>query len=95
MANQQEIRRALERFADCGGKHAFRLCGGHDFLGWVLEVGVDAILVAWAPSPFYAQRIDTEEMSPPDEWLRFTDIELDSLAYWDEVARRWIDFRAR
>jgi hypothetical protein len=82
----------FERFAETGAKHIFRLRSGQEFLGWVMEVGEDAILFACAPSPFYAQAAGTEEMSPPDEWVRFADIELSSLAYWDDVARRWIDF---
>jgi hypothetical protein len=82
----------FERFVETGEKYAFRLRSGQEFLGWVMEVGEDAILVAWAPSPFYAQATGTEEMSPPDEWVRFADIEPSSLAYWDDAACRWIDF---
>jgi hypothetical protein len=82
----------FERFVETGEKYAFRLRSGQEFLGWVMEVGEDAILVAWAPSPFCAQATGTEEMSPPDEWVRFADIEPSSLAYWDDAASRWIDF---
>jgi hypothetical protein len=92
MSNDQEIRHRFERYRETGEKHAFRLRSGQAFLGWVVEVGEDAALVAWAPSPFYAQATGKDEMSPPDEWLRFADIEPSSLSYWDGVARRWVDF---
>jgi hypothetical protein len=93
MGEGEEVRQRFERFAATGVKHAFRLRSGQEFLGWVVEVREDAALVAWAPSPFYSQATGTDEMSPPDEWLPFTDIESSSLSYWDDTARRWIEFR--
>lgn len=92
MAASRETRLRFERFAEVGVKHAFQLRSGQDFLGWVIEVKEDAILVSWAPSPFYAQGRGTDDMSPPDEWVKFDDIEPTSLGYWDDVTRRWIDF---
>jgi len=82
------IRLLFERFAETGAKHAFRLRSGQEFLGWVLDVGEEAALVSWAPSPFYAQATGTDETAPPDEWIPFTDIVPSSLSYWDDTARR-------
>jgi hypothetical protein len=82
----------FKRFAATGEKHAFQLRSGAEFLGWVMDVGADAVLVAWAPSPFHAQATGTSEMAPPDEWLPFADIEPASLSYWDDATRRWVDF---
>ena len=81
-----------ERFAEVGAKHAFRLRSGREFLGWVVEIREDAVLVSWAPSPFYAQASGTADMSPPNEWVLFADIEPSSLNYWDDEKRRWIEF---
>ena len=95
MNDDRESRRRFERFAETGEKHAFRLRSGRDFLGWVVEVGEDAVLVSWAPSPFHAQATGTDEWSPPDEWVRFADIDPASLSFWDGTARRWVDFQER
>jgi hypothetical protein len=99
MSEASKIRLRFERFADAGEKHAFRLRSeklkarfGSEFLGWVMEVGEDAVLAAFAPSPFYAQAAGTSEMAPPDEWVPFDAIEPSSLAYWDDATRRWVDF---
>lgn len=92
MSESREIRLHFERFADAGEKHSFRLRSGQDFLGWIIEVGEDAVLVAWAPTPFYAQANGKDEMSPPDEWVRFAKIDHSSLSYWDHTTCRWVDF---
>ena len=92
MTETTNMRLRFERFAEAGEKHAFRLRSGQNFEGWVVDVGEDAVFVLWASSPFYAQATGTDKMSPPDEWIRFEDIDLASLGYWDDTARRWIDF---
>ena len=92
MSEREAIRNRFEQFADAGEKHAFRLYSGREFLGWVMEVREDAILVMWAPLPFYAQATGTDEMAPPDEWVRFADIEPPSLGYYDGAAHCWVDF---
>ncbi len=85
MEENQKARSLFERFADSGSKHAFRLRTGREFLGWVLGIRADAVLANWAPSPF--------EMSPPEEWIRFADIELASLEYWDDADDHWVRFQ--
>jgi len=94
MSSDPNLRAIFERFADTGDKHAFRFRDGRDFLGWVMDVTEDAVLVSWAPSPFYAQATGTAEMSPEDELVRFSDIELGSLAWWDGAARQWVELLA-
>jgi hypothetical protein len=92
MAEASHIRLRFERFAETGAKHAFQLRSGREFLGWAMDIREEAVLVSWAPSPFYAQATDTDEMAPPDEWIPFTDIVPSSLSYWDDMARRWVSF---
>ncbi len=84
------LRALLERSADAGDRHAFRLRDGREFLGWIVEVAAEAVLVSWAPSPFYAQATGTTEMSPADEWVQFTEIASGSLARWDDATRQWV-----
>jgi outer membrane protein assembly factor BamB len=78
-----------ERFSKLGAKHGFRLKNGTEFLGWVLETKEDAVFVAWAPSPLYAQATGTDKMSPPDEWIVYSKIDSNSRAYWDAEAKCW------
>jgi hypothetical protein len=92
MSNESEVRQRFEQFSETGETHAFRFRSGQNFQGWVIEVGEEAILVMWAPSPFYAQATGSDEMSPPDEWVKFSDIEPSSLSYWDDTAGLWIDY---
>ncbi len=92
MAPDPDIRRTFEQFAEVGEKHAFSFRGGGEFLGWVLEVGADAVLVGWAPSPLYAQATGTEEMAPPDHWVPLSEIVPESLAYWDDELRSWCSY---
>lgn len=80
----------LERSADAGDRHAFEFRDGREFLGWIVEVTDEAVLVSWAPSPFYAQAAGTTEMSPADEWVQFTEIVPGSLARWDDGTRQWV-----
>jgi len=74
-----------EQYSNTGEKHDFTLKDGSEFLGWIIEVSDSAVLVMWAPSPLYGD----DEMSPPDEWIPFTDIVLESLSYWDDQMRTW------
>jgi outer membrane protein assembly factor BamB len=78
-----------ERFSKFGAKHGFRLINGAEFLGWVLEAKEDAVFVAWAPSPLYAQATGTDQMSPPDAWILYSEIDSNSQAYWDAEAKCW------
>jgi len=50
-------------------------------MGWIEDVTDDAVLVMWAPSPFYAQATGTDEMSPPNEWIPLEQIVPDSVVY--------------
>lgn len=81
----------FEQFAILGGKHAFLLRSGHAFLGWVLEVGEYELMAEWSPSPISTQS-STDDLLAPEDTIRFEDIDLDSLSYWDETAQGWIDF---
>lgn len=58
----------------------------------MLETKEDAVYVAWAPSPVYAQAIGTDEMSPPDEWILYSEIDSTSRTYWDAEANCWLDY---
>ena len=91
MSEGQETRIHFQRFVETGVKHAFRLRSGQHFLGWVVEVCDDAILVEWAPCPFYAQATGTGEMASPNEWVRLGDIDPSSISFWDDETRRWIN----
>ncbi len=82
----------LERFANLGERHAFRLRSGGPFLGWVLEVGADAVLVLWAPSPFDEPPSGTDDAAPEETWISFDELVPGSLSYWDDQARVWTDF---
>jgi hypothetical protein len=84
-------RLCFERLAEDRSRIGFRFRNGHEFLGWVGEVGESVALLIWAPSPFYAQATGTDEWAPPDAWVPFTEIELASLQFWDESARVWVD----
>jgi hypothetical protein len=79
MTDAKAIYDYFNQLSETGDRCWFRLKSGGTFEGWVLEVSADEVLVMWAPSPFYAQATGTDEMSPPDEWIQFADIELSSL----------------
>jgi len=52
---------------------------GNTFEGWVLEVTDDALLVMWRSSPIYAMSTDGDEWSRPDEWIKITDIDMETI----------------
>lgn len=91
MTLDMTTRSLLEQFADLGGKHAFRLRSGGEFLGWVLEVCQCELIAEWSPSPISSQS-SIDDLLAPEDTIRFEDIDLDSLSYWDETAQHWIDF---
>ena len=75
-------------FGELGEKHAFTLRSGTAFLGWVDDVREDAVQVLWAPGPLDYPAGDPD----PTEWIPFASIDLNSLAFWDRNAGRWVDF---
>lgn len=93
MTEQQfaAVRLCFERFGEDRSRVGFRFRDGREFLGWAPETDEDAVLVLWAPSPFYAQATGTDDWAPPDEWVPFAEIDLSSLQFWDETARVWVD----
>ncbi len=80
------------KFEDCGDSHGFTFKDGVEFMGWVMEVATDSIKIMWAPSPFYGQSRGTDEWSPPDQWVKFTEIDLSSLSFWDDDKKCWMLF---
>ena len=73
-------------------KVGFALVDGREFLGWIHEVTEDRILLAWAPSPFYAQANDGEAWAPEDEWVAFTALVLESIASYDPSVPGWVNY---
>ncbi|GGY11781.1 hypothetical protein [Streptomyces anandii] len=73
-------------------KVGFALVDGREFLGWIHEVTEDRILLAWAPSPFYAQANDAEAWAPKDEWVAFTALVLESIASYDPSVPGWVNY---
>jgi hypothetical protein len=78
----------LSSLAECEGHVVLRLVSGETWEGWISEVGRAEILFDHAPSPFYAQATDTNEMAPPPERVSFDDI-----AAWLDEDRNWHDLR--
>jgi hypothetical protein len=87
-----DLRIYLARRRDEASKVGLRLADGTAFLGWVVEVGASHVVLAWAPSPFYAQSTGTEEMSAPDTSVPLDGLDSTSLARYDEAAGCWVDF---
>lgn len=92
MTEQQlaAVRLCFERLAEGGARIGFRFRDGREFLGWASETDEDAVLVMWAPSPFYAQATGTDDWAPPDEWVPVAEIDLSSLQSWNLAQGRWI-----
>ena len=74
----------LQSFEAHGEKHALRLKDGRDLLGWVQEVGSRAIRFQPAPGPFGPDPAEIE--------VSIDEIDLGSLAYWDDGRKAWVDF---
>ena len=74
----------LESFEEHGRKHAMRLKDGRELLGWVQEVGSLTIRFQPAPGPFCSDPAEIE--------IAIDQIDLGSLAYWDDGRKGWIDF---
>ena len=52
---------------------------GIRFEGWVTEVSDEALFVMWRPSPIYAQAQGGDDWSPEDEWIRNSEIDVESI----------------
>jgi hypothetical protein len=86
-------------------KHAFKLKTGEAYLGWLgmeyqddgdtIDLTTDYLYFSHAPSPFDAYGPDTDDMDGDDEKIPLSDIDLESLAYWDyqEPDKGWQVFQ--
>ena len=74
----------LQSFEEHGEKHAMRLKDGRDLVGWVQVVGSRAIRFQPAPGPFCVDPAEIE--------ISIDQIDLSSLAYWDNGRKGWVDF---
>ena len=72
----------LQSLEERGEKHAMRLKDGRDLLGWIQEVGDGIVCFQPAPGPFC---LDPEEVR-----IAIDQIDLTSLAYWDEGRKAWV-----
>ncbi|WP_173080324.1 hypothetical protein [Phytohabitans rumicis] len=92
MADAPAMRTFLVGCMDSAAKVGFSLVDGREFLGWVDEVADDRVFVAWAPNPIYMQATGGETWSPDDEWIPFSAIRAETLAWYDTSAKRWLTY---
>ena len=76
-----KVKDILKTLEDEEDKVNFVYGDGKVFFGWILERKDMSFLVRWSPSPFYSQAMGTKEMAPPDEWIDFMDIDINSLQW--------------
>lgn len=71
--------KTVKDLQECEDAICFTYGDGIQFEGLVTEVTDVTLYVMWRPSPFYAQATGSDEMSPPDEWIKIKDIDIESL----------------
>lgn len=70
-------------FAEAGNQQRLQLLDGTRLQGWIMEITDDSLLVSSG---------DGER--GVDRWVRLTEIDLDTLAYFDTQQRRWMRWTA-
>lgn len=71
------------QFAELGNQQRLSAQDGRLLQGWIMEVTEDSLLISTGAG---------EKGS--DVWLKLTDINLSSLAYWDSKTQQWLAFSA-
>ena len=69
------------QFAELGNQQRLSAQDGRLLQGWIMEVTEDSLLISTGAG---------EKGS--DVWLKLTDINLSSLAYWDSKTQQWLAF---
>lgn len=71
----------LVQFAQSGNQQRLSSLDGRLLQGWIMEVTEDSLLISTGAGE-----------KGHDVWLAFTDINPQSLAYWDSKDQQWLDF---
>jgi len=71
--------KVLEQFSRSSERVTFILKDGRRFEGWIEEIKEGRVLLSWAPSPFYAQAVGSDESDIPDEWIMLSEIDRNTI----------------
>ena len=69
-------------FAESGNQQRLALRDGAVLQGWIMEVNEQALLLSVGAGE-----------SGKDHWINFSDIDTESLAYWDPRRQVWHPFK--
>ncbi|MFB6891426.1 hypothetical protein ACFCX4_19220 [Kitasatospora sp. NPDC056327] len=75
----------LVRCEEAVAKVGFTLPDGREFLGWIVEVAGDRVLLMWAPGPY-------DDHDPGDEWIPLAGIRPGTAARYDTAVRGWVPY---
>lgn len=71
----------LANFADKGNQQKFTLANGQVLQGWIMEITEEGLVIS-----------TKEGERGVDVHVRLSDINLESLSYWDTRLQAWQDF---
>ncbi|MBE1484659.1 hypothetical protein [Plantactinospora soyae] len=90
MSAPLELRAFLVHCMDDDDEVRFTFVDGRTFLGRVLDVTDERVLMGWRFSPISAQWVEDWTPEQDEEWVPFEAVRPDTLARYDTSAEQWV-----